>query len=120
MLSNLKKGDLMDWIKEINAAVTVSDANGIIVYMNQASIKTFEKYGGASLIGRSLLDVHPEPALTKLKKMIQEKTTNAYTIEKNGRKKLIYQTPWFKNGKFLGYIEISIEIPTEMPHYIRS
>ena len=35
-------------------------------------------------------------------------------------KKLIYQTPWWKeDGQFGGLIEYSIEIPFEMPHYVR-
>ncbi len=29
--------------------------------------------------------------------------TNAYTIEKNGIKKLIHQTPWFENGEYTGF-----------------
>ena len=39
--------------------------------------------------------------------------------EKNGVKKLIYQTPWYENGEFMGLVEFSLEIPFEMPHYIR-
>ena len=27
--------------------------------------------------------------------------------------------PWYDNGEFGGYIELSMEIPFEMPHYIR-
>jgi hypothetical protein len=34
-------------------------------------------------------------------------------------KKLIYQTPWMKDGAFAGLVEISLEIPFEMPHYLR-
>ena len=35
-------------------------------------------------------------------------------------KKLIYQTPWFKeDGAFGGLIEYSIEIPFDMPHFVR-
>ena len=26
-------------------------------------------------------------------------------------KKLIYKSPWFKDGEFAGYIEVSMEIP---------
>jgi len=46
--------------------------------------------------------------------------TNVYTIEKAGIKKMIYQTPWYQNGKVAGLVEISIEIPFDMPHFIRS
>jgi hypothetical protein len=38
---------------------------------------------------------------------------------RGGKKKLIYQSSWFQNGEFAGYIELSMEIPMEMPHYVR-
>jgi hypothetical protein len=34
-------------------------------------------------------------------------------------KKLIYQTPWYAGGEYAGFVEISLEIPFEMPHFIR-
>ena len=46
--------------------------------------------------------------------------TNVYTIEKNGVRKMIYQTPWRVDGVVGGLAEISMEIPAEMPHYIRN
>jgi hypothetical protein len=33
---------------------------------------------------------------------------------------LIYQVPWFQNGTYSGFVELSIPIPFEMPHFIRS
>lgn len=109
----------MDWLKEINAAVTVCDSNGIIIYMNEKSEQVFENEGGKKLIGSNLFGCHPEPALTKLKEMMADGSTNVYTIEKNGNKKIIYQTPWFNENTFGGFIEISFNIPFEMPHFIR-
>lgn len=109
-----------DWMTGFSAAITVSDADGTIVYMNEKSIKTFEKYGGRDLIGQSLFDVHPEPARTKLQHLYQTRTSNSYTIEKNGVKKLIHQAPWYRDGEFMGFVELSIEIPENMPHYMRS
>ena len=41
----------MNWTKEINIAVTVCDEKGIITYMNNKAIKTFENDGGEKLIG---------------------------------------------------------------------
>ncbi len=38
-----------------------------------------------------------------------------YTIEKQGIKKLIYHTPWRKNGQIMGVVEFSMENPLEMP-----
>ena len=108
-----------DWAKEFNGAVTVCDVNGTITYMNDKAIKTFEKEGGDKLLGTNVLDCHPEPSKTILKKLMDEQKKNVYTIEKNGIKKLIYQSPLYKNDVYSGFIEISLEIPFEMPNFIR-
>ena len=110
---------MIDYFKELNAAVTICDENGIITYINDKSAKTFEKDGGYDLIGQNLFDCHPEPSKSQLKKLMQEKRNNCYTIEKNGIKKMIYQSPWFEDNKFKGFVEISFEIPFEMPHFVR-
>jgi transcriptional regulator with PAS, ATPase and Fis domain len=108
-----------NWINEFPAAITVCDKEGIILEMNEKSCKTFEKDGGRNLTGSNLYDCHPEPSKTALNELMQKQVTNAYTIEKNGIKKLIYQSPWYDNGQFMGLVEISMEIPFEMPHFVR-
>lgn len=108
-----------NWKDGVNFAITVCDGDGVILEMNEKAAATFAKSGGGSLLGRNLLDCHPEPSKTKLKKMLESPYTNAYTIEKNGVKKLIYQTPWLKDGKPAGLVELSLEIPLEMPHFVR-
>ena len=110
----------MNWSKELNVAITVCDKEGTIVEMNDKSQKTFAKSGGSNLVGQSVIDCHPEPAKSMLKKMLVEPITNAYTIEKEGIKKLIYQTPWYENGIYQGFVELSLEIPFEMKHAIRN
>jgi hypothetical protein len=87
--------------------------------MNRKSIETFASYGGADLIGKNLCDCHPGESKNKLRRLIDSRKKNIYTIEKNGIKKLIYQSPWFIDGKFCGLVEISFIIPTEMPHFVR-
>jgi transcriptional regulator with PAS, ATPase and Fis domain len=110
----------MNWTDGFLGAITVCDREGIVVYMNDRSKIQFDKDGGESLVGRSLVDCHPEPARTFLKKMLVEPITNSYTIEKNGIRKMIHQTPWMEKGEFMGVVEISFEIPMEMPHHTRS
>ena len=105
----------MDYMKELNVAITVCDKEGKMLQMNDKSQMT----NHGDLVGQNVLDCHPEPARTKLVQLMEEHATNAYTIEKNGVKKLIYQTPWYENGEFMGLVEFSLEIPFEMPHYIR-
>jgi len=108
-----------NWANEFPSAITVCDKEGIILYMNDKSRTTFEKDGGQKLIGQNLLDCHPEPAKTRLKKMLSEGKSNSYTIEKNGIKKIIHQSPWFENGEYKGFVELSIVLPFEMHHFIR-
>ena len=107
------------WVDEFPCAVTVCDPNGIILEMNQKSAENFKDDGGMKLIGKSLLDCHPEPSLTKLKNLLEKKEANVYSTEKNGIRKLIYQSPWYKNGEYSGFVELSLEIPSEIPHFIR-
>ncbi|HTX80357.1 MAG TPA: PAS domain-containing protein [Longilinea sp.] len=111
--------DIESWVKEFPGAVTVCDPDGIILAMNDRSAHTFADDGGLELIGKSLLDCHPEPARSKIKEMLEKQQSNIYTIEKKGKKKLIYQSPWYREGKFAGLVELSLEIPFEMPNFIR-
>ena len=109
----------MDYFKEVNLAVTICDKEGKILEMNDKSRKTFLKPGQEDLIGKNVLDSHPEPAHSLLADMLQNPRTNVYTIEKKGVKKLIYQTPWYVEGEFMGFMELSMEIPFEMKHCVR-
>lgn len=108
------------WAEAMNCAVTVCDREGVIVYMNGKSRATFCK-NGESLIGTNLFGCHPEHAQRKIRQMLASGESNSYTIEKNGVRKMIYQTPWRDaEGRIAGMVEISMVIPAEMPHYIRS
>lgn len=111
--------DQQAWVKEFPGAVTVCDAEGRIVAMNDRALEVFAADGGAKLIGADILDCHPEPSRSKLKAMMDERRTNVYTIQKNGKKKLIFQGPWSVNGIYAGFVELSIEIPWDMPHFNR-
>lgn len=52
--------------------------------------------------------------------MLEMQKKNIYTIEKDGVKKLIYQSPWYKDGQYAGFVELALEIPFEMPHFVRT
>ncbi|WP_371805145.1 diguanylate cyclase [Candidatus Lokiarchaeum ossiferum] len=107
------------WDNEVNFAITLSDQDGKILHMNKKSESTFLKGKEDDLIGKNVLDCHPPAAKAKLADLLKSHETNAYTIEKNGQKKLIYQTPWYENGEFRGLVELSLVLPKNMPHYIR-
>ena len=108
---------ILDWAKEMNCAVTVCDKEGVILYMNDKAKETFAKHG--DLIGKSLIPCHNENSRAIIAKLLETGGTNAYTIQKNGQKKMIYQTAWKVDGVVAGLVEISMVISEEMPHYIR-
>ena len=88
--------------------------------MNDRAARGFEKDGGRALIGKNILECHPEPARSKTQSLLDSRQKNVHTIEKNGIKKLIFQSPWYRNGEFAGFVELSLEILFEMPHFVRS
>jgi hypothetical protein len=45
--------------------------------------------------------------------------SNIYTIEKRSKKKMIIQVPWYMENEIGGLVELSIELPDEIPHFVR-
>lgn len=106
-----------DWAKEMNCAVTVCDCKGVILYMNDKAKDTFASHG--DLVGKNLMGCHSERSKEIIRSLLESGGSNAYTIEKNGLGKMIYQTAWKENGVVAGLVEISMVIPSDMPHYVR-
>ena len=110
----------MEFIEKLDGAVIVSDAEGTIIYLNEKAIQNFKDEGGRDLIGKNLFACHKKSSNGKIRDMTTRHEKNVYTIEKKGKKKLIYQAPWYHGDEFGGLVELSLEIPFEMPHFIRS
>jgi len=108
-----------DWIKEFPDAITVCDKEGVIIAMNEKACVTFAADGGEDLVGHSLRDCHKPESWQKILNMLETGIGNTYTIEKNGKRKLIHQQPWFKDGIVEGIVELSIELPEVMHHHVR-
>ncbi len=96
-------------------AVTVCDAGCIVIYQNTRSIEV-----NGDVRGKSLIPCHSERSRRIIAQLLYEGTPNAYTIDKRGQRKLIYQTPWHRDGRICGLVEFSLEIPADMPHYVRA
>ena len=109
----------INWAGELGVAITVSDTTGKILYMNDKSASTFARYGGHRLVGSNLKECHREESWEKILDIMNSQKTNCYTIEKEGIKKLIYQAPWYDAGEPAGLVELSMEIPFIMEHFIR-
>jgi len=107
------------WVEGLPAAITVTAADGTILAMNARSRETFAADGGGTLVGSSVFACHPEPSLTKIRELYARREPSHYTIRKRGQKKIIHQIPWEKDGAFAGFVEISIPIGDELPHFDR-
>jgi transcriptional regulator with PAS, ATPase and Fis domain len=112
--------DNSHWLNGVDVAITVCDRQGIIIYMNERAGRTFAADGGRALVGKSLMDCHPETARQKIRVIMESGESNNYTIEKNGVKKMIHQAPWFQDGEMGGLVEFSMVIPPDLPHFIRN
>jgi transcriptional regulator with PAS, ATPase and Fis domain len=109
----------LHWLDGVDVSVVACDTAGICTYMNERACQIFAKDGGRALLGHSLIDCHPEPARSRLLDMLNTPRANSYTIEKAGKKKLIHQTPFFRDGVFAGVVEIVLELPASLPHFVR-
>jgi RimJ/RimL family protein N-acetyltransferase len=107
------------WLDGMAVSVVACDTAGVCIYMNERACQTFAKDGGRALLGRSLIDCHPEPARSRLLDMLRTPRANSYTVERSGKKKLIHQTPFFRDGVFAGVVEFAIELPASLPHFVR-
>lgn len=113
------KNAIPDWAWAMNCAVTVCDHECNIMYMNERSRETFARHG--DLIGHNLMDYHNPRSIEIIKHLLATGGQNCYTIEKQGVKKMIFQTAWrHENGEVGGLVELSMVIPADMPHYVRS
>ena len=95
-------------------AITVADLDGVVLYQNKRSVEV-----NGDVRGKSMIPCHSARSREIINRLITNAETNAYTIEKRGLRKLIYQTPWYESGEVAGLVEFSLEIPMEMPHYVR-
>jgi hypothetical protein len=108
------------WVKTFPAGIMAADAQGTITDMNDRCAETYRKDGGYGLLGKSAIHCHKGAALEKATRLWAEQEFNVYTITKNGKKKLIYQAPWFIDDEFAGMVELSLPLPDgDLPHYDR-
>ena len=97
-----------------SCAITVCDLDGVILYQNNRSREV-----NGEMRGRSMIPCHSARSREILNRLITNGEVNAYTIQKGALRKLIYQAPWYEKGDVAGLVEFSLEIPEQMPHYVR-
>ncbi len=104
-----------EWTRGLNCGIMVCDAKGDIIYMNERSLAS-----KGNLLGTNILGCHNERSQDIIRRMLDTGGDNAYTIEKDGIRKFIYQSAWTDGGRVAGLAEIIVELPAELPHYVRN
>lgn len=103
------------WADSLDCAITVCDRKADVIYQNSSSIAV-----NGNAVGRNLRDCHSDNSWRQIEQMLSAGTSNTYTIEKRGQRKLIHQTPFFdSDGCVDGLVEMSIVLPDNMAHHVR-
>lgn len=118
MINEKNITELAHWADEVDYAVTIADKNCEIIYMNRRSRETFCK-NGENLIGRNLMDCHPEHARAIIRRLLRDGGSNVYSITKHGVNKLIFQSVWKIDGEIAGLVETSMVLPADLKHFDR-
>lgn len=100
-------------------AITVTDKEGKIIYMNQASGDVNAGGDAKALLQRQVRDFHKKARSQEIIERLFQGEKNVYTIQKKGERKLIYQAPWYEGESVGGLVELSLVLPEHMPHYNR-
>ena len=111
--------DTKIWHKYFPGAITVTDENGDLTYMNDASKARPEMQVGYDLIGHNAITCHKESTQPKVQKLYDEHLFNIYMIKLNGQKQLVYMAPYFVDGEFKGITELVLYMPDEVPFFDR-
>ncbi len=105
-----------EWLDGVEAAVTVTAADGTILAMNRRARQVFSADGGGALIGSSVFDCHPEPSRSQTEAMFATRTANHYTVGGAGERTVVHQIPWFEGDTFRGFVEIAVPVGDDVPH----
>ncbi len=98
-------------IDEDHCAIVICNLKHEIIYMNPAAVERYAKRGGASLIGKSLLNCH-NPKSNKMIKKVMDwfgesvEHNRIYTFYNEKENKDVYMVALREeNGTLIGYYE---------------
>lgn len=107
--------DLSNYFKSIidqdRCAVVICDLAHTIIYMNPTAVTRYEKYGGGSLLGKSLLDCHNENSRDMIKRTVEwfaaDRSNNIiYTYHNEKENKDVYMVALRDaDDRLIGYYE---------------
>lgn len=102
---------LKSMIDEDKAAVVICDTDHNIIYMNPAACENYSKWGGAALLGKSLLACHNSKSQEMIGKVVEWFQADLfhnriYTFYNEKQNKDVYMIALRdEQGKLIGYYE---------------
>ena len=97
-------------VDQDRAAVVICNLKHEIIYMNPASVHSYEKWGGDKLVGKSLLECHNQASREKIQQVVDwfgldESHNIVYTFHNEKQNKDVYMVALRDAGKLIGYYE---------------
>lgn len=97
-------------IDQDRCSVVICNLEHEIIYMNPAAVKSYENWGGAHLIGKSLLDCHNMESGEWIRRVVEwfaadEGHNIVYTSHNRKQNKDVYMVALRKSGRLIGYYE---------------
>ena len=93
------------------SAIVICDLDHKIIYMNPVAVKRYEKWGGANLLGKSLLNCHNEESRKTINKALDYFKTSidhniVYTFYNEKENKDVYMVALRNDaGELIAYYE---------------
>lgn len=93
------------------APIVICDIEHTIIYMNPTAISSYEKWGGANLMGKSILCCHNENSNKKIVKVVEwfaesRENNRVFTYHNPVENKDVYMVALrSENGDLIGYYE---------------
>lgn len=107
--------DLSPYFKSIldqdPADIVICSLSHTILYMNPAAVKDYGKYGGAALLGRSVLDCHNPASREKIQRVadwfaLDPGHNSVFTYHSSSKNMDVYMVALRdKDGALIGYYE---------------
>lgn len=96
------------YLENVNFSATVCDKNGVVLYQNAVA-----RERDGDVVGKNLYGCHGKKSAEMIRYMMETGASNTYEVVRDGKRRLIHQTPWFEEpaGAVAGLIEIAMDLP---------
>jgi PAS domain-containing protein len=97
-------------IDQDRCAVVICNLKHEIIYMNPVATQYYGKKGGASLVGKSIMDCHNQDSQDKMKRVVDWFAASpdnniVYTFHNEAQNKDVYMVALRSEGRLIGYYE---------------